>query len=507
MPPPQRISLRELREGRVGLVLMGGGAKGAYEIGVWQALWEAGIRQFTCMAGTSVGALNALLVADKEPPDALAVWHEVIRAGVLHVEKDRRNVLKRLFVGYTLFLIPVLAAGAMFLFADQLTARVPQAYALCACLLGLSLLLCSTLMLRLAERGIVIALFILKMSYVKWLATMLCIYGVVAALPKVPDWRQTAKLIVWFALPAYYIVYWMAFRGLGMIRQTIIATPLFSRDFLNETLAKLAANATYKHCSGPVFATLARFSSYQNPFAIHWRFKPDTLYPDALYAWRANDQPRIVEWTPYYINLRLEPKPDWILEASSAIPFAFNAIKHGGDTFVDGGMCDNWPIAPVVYAKPDIIIVVGVNKAGPVQDANDHSGANRLPLSLLADIPRDKTDPKTVAELVRANWSKFVFSDPRMEPVVDVLRAGWVEESKKMQGPDNIGALPADWPDMGESCDNIRFLWIWPSEQTAPRGIGNILHGTMNFSLEYTDRLVKLGQRDAEAILQRLDPE
>jgi Patatin-like phospholipase len=47
---------------RRGLVLQGGGAKGAFQFGVLQGLREAGI-QFDVIAGTSVGALNGAIVA------------------------------------------------------------------------------------------------------------------------------------------------------------------------------------------------------------------------------------------------------------------------------------------------------------------------------------------------------------------------------------------------------------------------------------------------------------
>ena len=47
-----------------GLVLSGGGAKGAYEVGVWKALEDYGITDdITVISGTSVGALNAALFA------------------------------------------------------------------------------------------------------------------------------------------------------------------------------------------------------------------------------------------------------------------------------------------------------------------------------------------------------------------------------------------------------------------------------------------------------------
>lgn len=49
------------------LVLAGGGAKGAYEVGVWKAMQEKGIAQnVRVISGTSVGALNAALFASVE---------------------------------------------------------------------------------------------------------------------------------------------------------------------------------------------------------------------------------------------------------------------------------------------------------------------------------------------------------------------------------------------------------------------------------------------------------
>ena len=44
-----------------GLVLDGGGARGAYQIGAWKALAEAGVK-INAVSGTSVGALNGALV-------------------------------------------------------------------------------------------------------------------------------------------------------------------------------------------------------------------------------------------------------------------------------------------------------------------------------------------------------------------------------------------------------------------------------------------------------------
>ena len=52
-------------EKKTALVLSGGGARGAYETGVWQALTELGIK-IDIITGTSVGAINAAMVAQDE---------------------------------------------------------------------------------------------------------------------------------------------------------------------------------------------------------------------------------------------------------------------------------------------------------------------------------------------------------------------------------------------------------------------------------------------------------
>ena len=52
-----------------GLVLEGGGAKGAFQIGAWKALIQAGVK-ITAIAGTSVGGLNGALIASGSVEEA-----------------------------------------------------------------------------------------------------------------------------------------------------------------------------------------------------------------------------------------------------------------------------------------------------------------------------------------------------------------------------------------------------------------------------------------------------
>lgn len=64
----------------MGLVLAGGGGKGAYEIGVWKAFCETGVdKRIKVYSGSSVGAINAtLFAAVGDPSQCVDLWKEAV---------------------------------------------------------------------------------------------------------------------------------------------------------------------------------------------------------------------------------------------------------------------------------------------------------------------------------------------------------------------------------------------------------------------------------------------
>lgn len=80
------------------IALEGGGAKGGYEIGVWQALEEAGVR-YAAVSGTSVGALNGALMAMRDFPKAVEAWSNIRMSSIVAVSESEEGDLKKLFGG------------------------------------------------------------------------------------------------------------------------------------------------------------------------------------------------------------------------------------------------------------------------------------------------------------------------------------------------------------------------------------------------------------------------
>lgn len=70
------------------IALEGGGAKGAYEVGVWKALEEAGVR-FDAVAGTSVGALNGAMMVMGELEAATRLWENIRFSQVFEADDEQ----------------------------------------------------------------------------------------------------------------------------------------------------------------------------------------------------------------------------------------------------------------------------------------------------------------------------------------------------------------------------------------------------------------------------------
>lgn len=78
-----------------GIVLEGGGARGAYQVGFWKALRELGIN-YRGVAGTSVGALNGAMMVQGDLDQALEVWSEITPSKVINIDDELFEKVKNL---------------------------------------------------------------------------------------------------------------------------------------------------------------------------------------------------------------------------------------------------------------------------------------------------------------------------------------------------------------------------------------------------------------------------
>lgn len=82
---------------RIGLVLSGGGARGAYQIGVWKALKELKIdKHIKVISGTSIGALNSILFMNGNIELAEEVWNTINSNEILPINEIDLKIRKTL---------------------------------------------------------------------------------------------------------------------------------------------------------------------------------------------------------------------------------------------------------------------------------------------------------------------------------------------------------------------------------------------------------------------------
>jgi hypothetical protein len=471
------ISLEEFRAKRLGLVLMGGGAKGAYQIGAWRALWSSGVRHFSVIAGTSVGALNAVLIGKGSPRFAETVWFKVIDNQVLQGKADVSKRIRILLSAYLLALLPAIIAGAL----QSLSYVFPQAnrwFVRGWLLMLLSVIILNQVWLlkRAATSGFVVPFFVLFSDRYKSFALGLFVTGLAIVIQS--HWN---KSVFRWTLPmlfgCYFLFCWTLTWGLERLHRMLAATPLFTRESLEKTTNDLVSDRSFANCTGRVWVTLTKFARYQDPYKVPWTFKRSQL--DLPNAWHDLDHP-ITDWVPWYVDLTKESDPTWPLAATSALPFIFRAVKKDGDIFVDGGVRDNAPLAPILFEDLDYIIVIGVNRL------------DRFSFF------------KELRNRVENNWRQFFFSNPSNENAVNELRAAWVQESANI--PDNISGIAANDPYLTPEPPLQKLIVVSPSKFiSVPVPVLDQLTGTIRFTRPYAKRLMKLGFRDMRRALKQIE--
>lgn len=440
------FGVRIAARGRIGLVLGGGGAKGAYQIGCWKALRESGITRFDAIAGTSVGALNAVLVAQDDYAKAETIWHDMSFGRVL---RWRWHAVLALAI------------------------RI----ALCPVYLG---------KLVFPARAIPVALWRAvreaRMNFRRdgdprhWLVAALHYYRDVLATPRATDiishivtativlllgaslwWMLAAPLLTLVAL--ILVAPLFAFLLVVYSAQAVQALNLLATRFVlatNEPLYQLLLQcvdvARLGSSSAPLFVTLASLREVTHRHSVNTAAVAATVPPPhparSTSWWKTHvtgdghsldfgtdlrGSTRLlsrssVEYVPSHFDVRREEPArihEMILQ-SAGLPEIFPAREFDGQVYVDGGIVDNEPVAALVECDS---------------------------LSLILVLPLDATkDEAAVREDLAANLRRLGRSPPAAPP---------------------------------------RLLVLTPS-----RRLGNFLTGTLGFRASRCRALMRLGHCD-----------
>lgn len=87
------IDIDKIFDLNIGLVLAGGGAKGAYEAGVFKALWELDIiRRVTVVSGVSIGTINGLMLSMNDGTVMDKSWSNISYSRFINNENRVRNI-------------------------------------------------------------------------------------------------------------------------------------------------------------------------------------------------------------------------------------------------------------------------------------------------------------------------------------------------------------------------------------------------------------------------------
>jgi predicted acylesterase/phospholipase RssA len=287
----------------IGIVLSGGGAKGAYQIGCLRALREAGLDDVDAIAGTSVGAMHGVMFGAGRLDEAEAIWR---RARFRDVAAVTKGGLWQLPFWVLAGLGSEFSPFKVWRLADSATHPV-------------------------AWRRAVYPVMCLVV------AVVLAVLG--HAVPSLVG-RISGGLAWAFVACALLSVAHERLRPCFLGASPISHGPLTAT--LNDAMTEDAC-ANLRHREVPVYATLSDFRPYTRAAA----------------PWGG--------WAPRYVRLDRMSRADLldVLIHGSALPGFSRPLSRQALTIVDGAWTDNVPAAPLLFDVPyglDLVFVISLKQ-------------------------------------------------------------------------------------------------------------------------------------------------
>ena len=449
---------------RRGLVLEGGGAKGAYAFGCLLAFREKGIK-FDAISGTSVGALNGLLWATGSVHSERGLWEELSRSTVfrisiypvffpvlymLHahramlarIQHPSTSVIVRIFIHPT-YSITTIICLLYFLFSISSieyneTIQIVL-FLLFAPLAGTFAAL-DIFSRQFRDPKIKVVLFL-------WATILLVTDAIISN-------DIAASLYILALLLVVIIIYLFSSRGLR----------LFVYD--KAPLARHVRRIAVKELQIPLYVTLSEEREYLDPDRPCW---------STLNARRSVSHKLLHErgYFPEYLSLQALDvgARELAVVASAALPLGLtDHVKIGDSKYVDGGMSDNCPIFPLVlWEKCDEVVVIR--------------------LSTNTDTEKEK---KRLAHIERGVCvSRF-----RPLPEHTYISRRRFSNKPPITLPYRRSNPPQKIPLRPEKFSSVKILDICPS-----KNLGGLFRGTLCFSAKKARANIRLGYKDAIAFI------
>lgn len=453
---------------KIALVLGGGGAKGAYQLGVWKALTQSEFSGISIIAGTSVGALNAVLFSGVRD-QAKSVWDKM--AGFNRLGSTWISSVLHWIALWILLLTPL--GVAIFAFSQSVAGRgyTRSAWIIVWC--------CSMSLFFTFESYVdrLLGFVASSLKFLNFVLSYLLVSAVVSPLFLFIGDGQELQFKVTpthvfircaIVLTAIYVmkhvIPWYS-RSCEAIYSRAMNSSLIDRKVLEDLIKTNLIQLTTQRSQKPpqIFVTFAQHKEFYDPIGGYEI--PDQTSPSAPPG------TTVEEWVPIYkridemdLNAQLQTLLD-----SCALPFAFpNRIDHG-ESICDGGIVDNIPIAPVLAnGRVDFVFVVPLNAKSARWKRNIFKYADeKWALFLKKDLHSKVWHNETVN---KQYWDAFERSKPSRHR--DHTKIWFIQPSKPLP----VIALPA-------------FQFIT---------------GTLNFTQACFDRWEALGEEDAKKSLDEL---
>jgi hypothetical protein len=482
---------------RRGLVLAGGGAKGAYTFGCIKAFEQAEIH-FDAVAGTSVGALNALLLASDALEAGEEIWRSLGPSSIYPLRPIRTPWIPETLRRWLALAVRPLAILIAFVVSVWSVVPTPGERILrpvigivllipfffgvgllygthvgMATALGLTLLeTVPPWVLRSRERMTGYSIALIGVAYGGSLAFLALrpLYSFLEGISTYRIIQIVAELAL--LLVGTVVVLLLSFAvDSAMLRVVGRVQARFGTMLSSSPLAATVRDLLEKHqVSVPCFVTIARPEVMWDPDFSGWyaviessglapapgsgmTYKPST---DTL-------------WTGEYVDLQSinAETAASLLVASAALPFGIvESVSIGEYNFGDGGVFDNCPVFPLLALNLDEIYVVLLQ---PVDSGSD----------VLAQIGATEESWRIRERDLRVLGVTI--------PEQKFGRLGTpVPDTSKLRK----GAAPVALP-YAEPPTIPRIRVFAPKER-----LGGFLTGTLNFRAAYAVRLMNRGYCD-----------